>query len=343
MSVVTEQCNEVKNGKQIVVFTVENKNGARMKVTNYGGIIMELWVPDQNGALQDVVLGFDNVGDYFTKSPFFGALVGRYANRIGNAVFSLNGKTYRLPVNENKNQLHGGIEGFDKKVLDYEIVGDASIRFSYTSADGEEGFPGELRMMATYTLTEQNGLKLDYTATSDQDTVINLTNHSYFNLDGEDDTLGCFVKLNADRFTCIDGEGIPTGEQREVAGTPLDFREYHSIGERIGADYEQLKLVQGYDHNYALNDTSWCAKAYSDKSGILMEVTTTLPGVQLYSGCCLPEIDGGKQGRHYGRYSGFCLETQYFPDSPNRPEFPSCVLKAGETWEQSTTYDFSVL
>lgn len=329
-----------KDDREIVLFDIAVP-GMEMRLSNYGGTIMLLKVPDRDGRLVDVVLGFDELEDYFTRSPYFGALVGRYANRIKAGIFELNGQRYHVPANSHGNALHGGNVGFDKKVMDWQVTGESSVRLFYESPDGEEGFPGTLRLEADYVLTPEHDLKLVYRAVSDKDTVVSITNHSYFNLSGSGDILDHQVRINADRFTEVDNTGIPTGRLLSVEGTPLDFRERHAVGERIGDSYEQLAQFGGYDHNYALNGGEWCAEAYSPATGILMKVTTTLPGMQFYASCNLGPIENAKGGAAYGRYGAVCFETQFYPDAPNHPDFPSAVLRTGESYEQRTTYSFS--
>lgn len=340
MAVEVIRTDQKKDGREIVLFDV-SVPGMEMRLSNYGGIITLLKVPDRNGRLVDVVLGFDEMEDYFTRSPFFGALVGRYANRIKAGIFELNGQTYHIPARSKGNALHGGTNGFDKKVMDWEVTGENSVCLTYVSPDGEEGFPGTLTLRAEYALTPEHDLKLRYHATTDQDTVVNITNHSYFNLSGEGDILDHEVRINADRFTEVGPDAIPTGRLLDVAGTPLDFRDRHTVGERVHDSYEQLAQLGGYDHNYVLNEGSWSAEAYSPKTGILMTVRTTLPGMQFYSSCNLGPIEHAKGDATYGKFNAVCFETQFFPDAPNHPEFPSAVLRTGETYEQETVYSFS--
>lgn len=340
MSVEVIRTDKRKDGKEIVLFDV-SVPGMEMRLTNYGGIITLLKVPDRDGRLVDVVLGFDELEDYFTRSPYFGALVGRYANRIKDGVFELDGERFQIPAFDHGNALHGGGEGFDKKVMDWEVTGESSVRLFYESPDGEEGFPGTLRLQADYALTPEHDLKLTYRATTDRDTVINITNHSYFNLSGEGSALDHEVRINADQFTEVDGEAIPTGRLLDVEGTPLDFRARHAVGERIHDPYGQLAQFGGYDHNFVLSDSAWAAEVYSPKTGILMKVTTTLPGMQFYASCSLGPIEHAKGDASYGKYDALCFETQYYPDAPNHADFPSAVLRTGETYEQETIYSFS--
>jgi len=341
---------KMADGKLIDLYTLTNKQGMRVAITNYGGIVVSIVAPDRNGKPGDVVLGFDNLDAYLAKEPYFGALIGRYGNRIGNARFKLNGGEYKLPANDGPNSLHGGVQGFDKRVWTArEIRGEhPALELTYLSKDGEEGYPGNLSAKVVYSLTDDNALKIDYTATTDKDTVLNLTNHSYFNLAGEGNgnILKHQIMINAGSFTPIDGTLIPTGELRKVDGTPFDFRQPVSIGARIDADDEQIKYGKGYDHNFVLNRSgaslSLAARVTDPESGRVLEVLTTQPGLQFYTGNFLDGSIHGKGGKPYGRRSAFCLETQHFPDSPNKPSFPSTVLKPGQTYRESTVYRFSV-
>ncbi len=339
--ITTVEAQNMFENKKVYLFEIKNSSGAYVLISNYGGTILKICVPNKNGELVDVVLGFDDIKDYYTKpNPYFGACIGRYANRIKEGRFTLNGKEYVLSVNENNNQLHGGIKGFDKKPMYYKILSDNSIKFTLFSKDMEEGFPGNLNADVIYTFTEDNQLKIEYFANTDKDTVVNLTNHSYFNLKGSGDILEHTLQIFGDGFTEIDDKCIPTGKIIPVANTPFDFLQPHKIGERIHADFPQLKLTKGYDHNYAINKNTdnLCAKAYCDDSGIAMEVFTNKPGVQLYTG----NSTNAQGKQEYKPYCGFCLETQFFPDSPNVEAFPSCVLKANEKYKYFTTYKFSV-
>jgi len=341
---------KMADGKTIELFTLTNSQGMRVAITNYGGIVVSIAVPDREGKPGDVVLGFDNLEGYLGKHPYFGALVGRYANRIGNARFELGGVEYKLAANNGPNSLHGGVQGFDKRAWTArEIPGEQpALELTRLSHDGEEGYPGNLHAKVVYSLTQDNALRIDYTATTDKDTVLNLTNHSYFNLAGEGkgDILKHEMMINADRFTPIDSTLIPTGELRTVEGTPFDFRKSTPIGARIDADDEQIKFGKGYDHNFVLNRAghglSLAARVTDPESGRVLEVLTTQPGIQFYTGNFLDGSIPGKGGKTYGRRSAFCLETQHFPDSPNKPSFPSTVLKPGESYHQTTVYRFSV-
>lgn len=339
---------KLKDGTDITLYTMSNGKGATMKVMNYGGIIVSLEVPDRDGDPVDVVLGYDSLAEYENRNPFFGALVGRYGNRIARGKFVLDGKAYDLVKNNNGNHLHGGTKGFDKVVWKVEEVPSeegVALRLSYLSKDMEEGYPGNLDVAVVYTLTSDNMVKFDYHAVTDKNTVLNLTQHAYFNLNGgRKDILDHELLLNADKFLVVDKELIPTGEIRPVEGTPLDFRKPVKIGERIDDDYEQLRLGLGYDHCFVINGEGlkFTAEAYDSLSGIVMAVHTTEPGVQLYTGNFLDGSLTGKNNVVYRKRSGFCLETQHFPDSPNRSEFPSVVLRPGETYQTQTTYQFSV-
>ena len=336
-------------GRSVDLYTLTNRNGAEAKITTYGATLVSLGVPDRNGKVDDVVLGFDNIDGYLKGTAFFGATVGRYANRIAKGHFSLNGVEYQLAINNEPNHLHGGVKGFDKVIWSarpLNLKNGVGLALSYLSHDGEEGYPGSLSVSVTYTLTNNNELKISYAATADKDTIINLTHHSYFNLAGQGngDILNHQLMINADRFTPTDAGSIPTGELRSVQGTPFDFRQPTAIGARINQDDEQLKLGKGYDHNYVLNGPTGtmrkAAQVFESTSGRTMEVWTTEPGVQLYTGNFL---DGakGKSGKVYQFRNGFCLETQHFPDSPNKPKFPSTVLRKGRSFRSSTIYRFS--
>jgi aldose 1-epimerase len=327
-----------------------NDNGVEVKIINYGAIIVSLKIPDRNGDFADVVFGYDNLEDYIERSAYFGAVVGRYGNRISKARFSLDGVEYQLPVNDGENSLHGGIKGFDKVVWDATAVEsgvEPAVKLTYLSKDREEGYPGNLLVTVTYTLIKDNGLKLDYRATTDKPTVLNLTNHSYFNLNGVvgSDILDHEIMINADKFTPINEALIPTGELREVEGTPFDFRKPMSIGSRIDEECKQLEFGLGYDHNYVLNDYDGNLRLaitlYDKDSGRFMEVYTQEPGVQFYSGNFLNGRKTGKNNWAYQYRSALCLEPQHYPDSPNNKHFPSVVLKPGELYHTSTIYKFT--
>ena len=348
MDIQKDSFGQTPTGEVVDLYTLTNDRQIVAKIANYGGILTTLLAPDRAGNLDDVVLGFDRLEDYFERNPFFGCLVGRYANRIGGGQFSLNGVGYTLAQNNGSNHLHGGLKGFDKVVWAAESASHSngvSLRLSYLSVDGEENYPGNLSVTVIYTLTNQNELRLDYTATTDQPTILNLTNHSYFNLAGTGDILGHEVMLNADHFTPVDETLITTGEIRSVAKTPMDFRQPTPIGTRIDTADEQLQFGGGYDHNWVLNNPdgslTLAARVTEPESGRVLEVHTTQPGVQFYTGNMLPDLSG-KQGQQYRRRSGFCLETQHFPDSPNKPEFPSVVLNPGDTYAQTTVFKLDV-
>lgn len=333
------------------IYTLTNNNGVSTKITNYGGIVMALHVPDKAGQLADVVLGFDQVADYLNPHPYFGALVGRYANRIAQGKFSLNGVEYQLAQNQPPNSLHGGLKGFDKVIWQTQLFDTTSgpaLELTYLSQDGEEGYPGNLSVKVVYTLTHQNELRLDYWASTDKDTMLNLSHHSYFNLAGAGvgDILDHQLTLRAARFLPVDETQIPTGELRPVAGSPFDFTQPTRIGWRIRQPDDQLKIGQGYDHSWALDSSdgslALAARVSEPSSGRVMEVWTTEPGVQFYCGNFLDGSIIGKMGKPYRQYAGFCLETQHFPDSPNQVHFPSTVLKAGQTYTSTTVYKFLV-
>jgi aldose 1-epimerase len=316
-----------------------------VSITNYGGRIVTLKTPDRDGHWGDVVLGFDTLDGYLAGKPFFGALVGRYANRIADGRFVLDGRPYRLEQNAGHSALHGGRVGFDKRLWHGRLTGN-SLELTYLSPDGEEGYPGTLAVKVRYALAA-NELRIDYRATTDRDTVLNLTNHSYFNLSaGADATvLGHQVTLYADRYTPVNEEQIPTGELRSVAGTPFDFRRSHAVGDRIGDADEQLRIAKGYDQNWVLSRADGrmglAASVYEPASGRMLEVLTNQPALQFYTANSLDVI--GKGGQHYLAHAGFCVETQHYPDSPNQPSFPSTELKAGETFESTTIFRFSAV
>lgn len=345
-SVERIEWGKTSEGAAVDLYVLKNGKGMTAKVMTYGAILVELHVPDREGKTKDVVLGFDNLERYLKGHPLFGSTVGRYANRIGNAQFTLNGRTYQLAKNNGKNHIHGGPKGFDKVVWQAKPFQDArasGVRLQYFSPDGENGFPGNLTVTVTYSLTEANELRIDYTAKTDQDTPVNVTNHSYFNLAGADsgDVLEHELQIFADYYTPVDDGLIPIGEIAFVKGTPLDFTVPKTIGARIG----ELPKTGGYDHNYVLNSggrsLALAARVFEAKSGRVMETFTSTPGVQLYTANHMKGL-AGKQGAVYGRHQGFCLETQYFPDSVNKLHFPSPVVKAGETRETTTIFKFSV-
>jgi aldose 1-epimerase len=343
----SREFGKTPSGETVELYTLKNAKGVEADISTYGGVIVSLKVPDRTGALGDIVLGFDDFNGYLKPPPYFGALIGRYGNRIAHARFTLDGVEYKLAKNDGDNSLHGGTRGFDKVLWKAKPGPGQSLELTYLSKDGEEGYPGNLSVTVVYTLTDNNELKIDYTATTDKDTVLNLTNHSYFNLagQGEGDILADQLTLNADRYTPVDKGLIPTGELRNVEGTPFDFRQPHAIGERIGSNDEQIALGGGYDHNFILNRTgdglSLAAKVTEAKSGRVMEVLTTEPAIQFYTGNFLDGTLTGKGGKVYGRRSALCLETQHYPDSPNHPSFPSTELKPGGVYHTTTVYRFS--
>ena len=335
-------------GRDIELFTLSNAQGLRARVITFGATLVSLETPDRSGQLADVVLGFDRVEDYVAEHPYFGSTVGRYANRIAAGKITIEGREYQLATNHGPVHLHGGTSGFEKKIWSAGTSDvDNSVVFSYTSPDGQENYPGNLVCKVTYTLTEKNELVLDYDAQTDKATVVNLTHHSYFNLAGagNSDILDHLLMINADHYTPTDEHSIPTGELHPVRNTPFDFTQARAIGARIDDDHPQLTLAGGYDHNYVLNSTDnaelhLAAVASHEGSGRVMEVRTTEPGMQFYAGNFLDGTLTGKQGKTYPRRSGFCLETQHFPDSPNQPAFPSTLLLPGQTYTQRTVYKF---
>ena len=352
-SSVTKTTTKVSfQGKPIEVATLKNAKGVEVQAINYGAIITSLKVPDRSGKAADVVLGFDRPEQYWAEPtpPYFGAIVGRYGNRIAKGQFAIGGKTYKLVTNNGPNHLHGGNRGFDKVYWDMSTKNSAqgsSVVFTRLSPDGEEGYPGNLRATVTYTLTEKNELIVDYRATTDKATTVNLTQHSYFNLAGEGsgDILGHELTINADRYTPVDDTLIPTGQLAPVQGTPFDFRQATAIGARINNDDAQLKAGKGYDHNWVLNGTGTAlrvaARLTDPKSGRSMEIQTTEPGIQFYSGNFLDGTIKGKGGHVYALRNGLCLETQHFPDSPNQKNFPSTILQPGKVYTTKTVMTFS--
>lgn len=345
-----EQRNFGHIGDQAVtLFTLSNSRGMQADITHYGGIITSLRVPGRDGHLTDVVLGFNTLEEYLPGKGYLGCIVGRYANRIAGGKFTLDGKTYPLAANNATNHLHGGINGFNKAVWNAateQTPEGPALKLTHISPDGDEGYPGELTVTVTYTLTNDNELRIDYHAVTDKPTIVNLTNHSYFNLAGEGagDILGHEVMLNAANFTPVDKNLIPTGEIRPVAGTPLDFRQSTVIGKHIADNDEQLKSAGGYDHNFIIDGAAGqmrlAARVTEPKSGRMMEVYTDQPGVQFYTGNFLDGSCIGKSGQAYKHRCGLCLETQHYPDSPNKPNFPTTVLRPGETYQTTTTYRF---
>ena len=350
-SVTKETFGKTSAGETVDLYTLRNVNGMETKITNYGGIVVSLTAPDRNGKFADVVLGFNDLESYLTKNdPYMGAIIGRYGNRIAKGRFKLNGVEYKLAVNNGENHLHGGIKGFDKVIWtgrELKTKAGPAVVLTYLSKDGEEGYPGNLRVRVVYTLTNRNELKIDYSATSDKDTVTNLTHHSYFNLAGEGngDILNHQVIINANRFVPTDAGSIPTGELKAVAGTPFDFLNATAIGARINQDDQQLKFGNGYDHTWVINGRAGtlrrAAIVFEQTTGRGMQVFTTEPGVQFYTGNFLNGTLTGKSGKPYPRRSGFCLETQHYPDSPNQPSFPTTTLRRGRTYTSTTIYRFT--
>ena len=339
------------NGTPVEIYTLCNSHGMEARIMTYGGIVVSLKVPDKNGKLGDIVLGYDSLDGYLKSSPYFGALIGRYGNRIAGGKFTLEGKTYTLAANNGPNSLHGGIKGFDKvvwKATPLATANGPALQLKYISKDGEEGFPGNLTVTAVYTLTEDNRLRLDFSATTDQPTLCNLTHHSYFNLAGQGngDVLGEIVYINADNITPVDANLITTGEIKPVDGTPFDFRKPTAIGARISSDDEQIKFGNGYDHNWVINkplgQLGLMARASDPASGRVMEVWSTEPGMQFYTGNFLDGSITGKDGKVYQRRNAFCMEPHHYPDSPNKPQFPTTELKPGETYHNTIIYKFSV-
>lgn len=338
------------DGIAVDIYTLTNTGGAKVKIITYGARVVSIEVPDRTGKLSDVTLGYDDLQGYEKDSSYLGAIVGRYGNRIANGRFTLDGQTYTLATNNNGNHLHGGLRGFDKVVWTGKgsvFAGVARLRLTYLSKDHEEGYPGNLSVTVTYSLTNRNELKIDYAAQTDKATVLNLTNHAYFNLAGagNGDILKHEMRINALRFTPTNDTSIPLGELRSVKGTPLDFTTATPIGARIEDKYEQIVSGSGYDHNFVMNKAAGklglAAEVYEATSGRLLRVYTTEPGVQFYSGNFLSGATG-KQGLTYPRRSGFCLETQHFPDSPNKSKFPTTVLRPGGRYTQTTIYQFSI-
>jgi aldose 1-epimerase len=352
MAVTRAPFGALPGGAAVELFAFHNANGVEVRAISYGATVVSIRTPNRRGVVDDVVLGFDALPDYLTKARYFGSVVGRYGNRIGHGRFALDGATFQLATNNGANHLHGGVNGFDKVIWagePFERDGASGVVFSYTSKDGEEGYPGTLNVRVTYTLTPRNELRIDYSAVTDKATPVNLTNHSYFNLGGRGsgDILAHQLTLNADRYTPTDATQIPTGEIAPVAGTPFDFRTPKPIGARIDADDEQIRRGQGYDHNFVLNGWSAdprrgdtprpAAHVVDPASGRTLDVATTEPGVQLYAGNNLNLAQNG-----FGRRTAFCLETQHFPDSPNHPNFPSTILRPGATYRSTTIYTFGV-
>ncbi len=347
MNIERRHFGHTLDDEQVDLFTLTNNNDLEVQISNYGGTVVSILAPDRHGHFGQVTLGFDNLQDYLNKSPYFGCLAGRYANRIAQGKFTLNGLEYTLVQNDGDNHLHGGLKGFDKVLWlagEYAGPGEVGVALHYRSQAGEENYPGALNVRVLYTLNNNNALKIEYQATTDQDTVLNLTNHTYFNLAGSGDILGHQLTLNAGRFTPVNNTLIPTGELRNVTGSPLDFTTAAVIGDRIDQDDEQLNFAGGYDHNWVINESDdalvLAATVFEPTTGRVLETYTTQPGLQFYSGNFLDGSATGHGGVVYHRRSGFCLETQHFPDSPNQPHFPSTLLRPGERYNQTTIYRF---
>ena len=336
------------DGKQTALYTLTNANGMEVCITNFGGRIVSVMVPDRDGVMRDVVLGFDSIADYVKYPSDFGATIGRYANRIGQGKFSLDGVDYQLPTNNYGHCLHGGPKGFQYRVFDAVQPDQHTLKLSYLSKDGEEGFPGNLNCTVTFTLTDDNAIDIQYGAETDKPTIVNLTNHSYFNLDGDPsrDNSEYLLMVDADNYTPVDSTFMTTGEIVTVEGTPMDFRQPTAVGARIDDDFQQLKNGLGYDHNWVLNtkgdDSRACATLVSPKTGIELEVFTNEPGIQVYAGNFLDGTLRGKKGITYGRRASVCLETQKYPDTPNKPEWPTAVLRPGEKYDSHCIFRFSV-
>ncbi len=338
------------DGKDTMLYVLSNNKGAELTITNYGARIVSLVVPDRDGKPTDIVTGHNSIDEYITsEEPYFGAVCGRYGNRIAKGCFVLDGVTYdKLAINNGPNNLHGGINGFNTLVWEVAKADSRMIELHYTAADGEEGFPGKLHTIVTYELTDDNEVVIAYQATTSKPTVLNLTNHAYFNLSGAGDPYigDHLLTINADYYLPTDSTAIPYGLKEPVEGTPMDFRTPHTVGGRINDDFEQLVFGKGYDHTFILNkeggELSLCAHCESPKTGIVMETYTTEPGVQLYTGNWMTGHFAGKNGQRYPERAALCLETQHFPDSPNKPDYPSTVLRPGETFESRTIFKFSV-
>jgi aldose 1-epimerase len=345
----SENFQDVVDGKKVELFTLQNENGIVVQITNYGGKVVNLWTPDKQGDFDDIVLGFETIDEYLeTTEIYFGSIIGRYGNRIGGGTFVINDTTYTLAQNNNGNALHGGIKGFNNVVWDASQVDGQTLKLTYLSPDMEEGYPGNLDVTVQYKLTDDNELKIEYWATTDRPTPVNLTHHSFFNLKGagNGNVNNHIVQINADYYTPVDEGLIPTGEIAPVEGTPMDFTEPTPIGERIDVDFEQLEFGNGYDHNWVLNQAddglTFAAKVVEPQSGRTMEVYTNEPGIQFYGGNFLDGTVTGKEGKVYEFRSALCLETQHFPDSPNKPEFPSTILNPGEEYYSVCVYEFGV-
>lgn len=352
LSQITSSCfRKTHDHKEIDLFCLKNRTGCEITVTNFGARIVELWVPDRNGRFADVVLGHDHIDQYihYEGERFLGSAIGRFGNRIANGRFELNGTEYQLPLNDGPNSLHGGNKGFDMVVWGVEQPDDLTLEFSYLSADGEEGYPGNLEVKMIYRLTEDNELLIDYHAVTDRNTVVNLTHHSFFNLKGEGSGSinDHILTINAGKYLPVDARLIPTGEEAAVEGTPMDFREPVAIGKRVAQEFPQLLLAKGYDHNWILDrktadEQEFAASVYEPESGRFLEVWTTQPGIQFYGGNFFDGRTKGKNGKLYEYRTAFALETQHYPDSPNHPGFPSVVLSPGEVYRHTCKYKFGV-
>ena len=337
-------------GEKMRLFTLQNENGVATQITNYGGRVVNLWVPDKNGKFDDIVLGYETIEEYMDSNEiYYGALIGRYGNRIGRGLFNLNDTVYKLGLNDGgKNHLHGGMKGFHNVVWDAEQPDEQTLVLNYISRDMEEGYPGKLEVQVTYRLTDGNELRIEYDASVDKPSPVNLTHHSFFNLNGAGSgTINDHIlQINADKYTPVDADLIPTGELKSVDGTPMDFREPKRIGQHVEEDFEQLKFGKGYDHNWVLNEAEdgliYAAKVVEPQTGRTLEVYTNEPGLQFYGGNFLNSSDTGKEGKVYAHRSAFCLETQHFPDSPNKPGFPSVILNPGEDYKSVCVYKFGV-
>ncbi|MFZ2054680.1 MAG: aldose epimerase family protein [Candidatus Aminicenantales bacterium] len=344
MDIQKQPFGELPDGTPVDIFILTNGRGLKARLMTYGAILVSLEVPDRSGNPGDIVLGYDSLDGYVKNDPYFGSIVGRYGNRIAKGRFTLDGVTYELATNNGENHLHGGIKGYDKIVWKAEPLrgdGEVGVKFSYLSPDGEEGYPGKLNISVVYTLTDRNELKIGYEAKSDKATPVNLIHHSYFNLAGEGDILGHELMINADAYTPVDAGLIPTGEIRPVKDTPFDFTSPHTIGERIA------QVEGGYDHNFVLRNgggrLDLTVRVAEPVSGRIMEISTTEPGLQFYSGNFLDGKITGKGGKVYDKHFGFCLETQHFPDSPNKPDFPSTILRPGDVYKSLTIHKFSTM
>ena len=351
IAITQSEFGKTKDGLVVNQYTLKNRNGVEMNVINYGGRITSLKVPNKSGEFENVILGFDNLEAYEADNPFFGALIGRYGNRIANGKFNLNGEEYALATNDGSNHLHGGVDGYDRVVWEAEPIEegseDSTLKLTYLSKDGEEGYPGNLNVTVVYTLTNDNAVEVTYEATTDKSTVVNLTQHAYFNLTGDfsKDILNHDVVIDADTYLPVDETLIPTGEIRKVEGTPFDFTSPKKIGKEINADNEQLKRGKGYDHCWVLNgkkgNMRFVASAFDEDSGRFMEILSTEPAIQFYTGNFLDGTLPMPNRGTYNHRTGFCLETQHYPDSPNQEKFPSTVLNPGETYKTKTTFKFS--